>query len=218
MCNLGLMSSGYSVDLAVLPSFVAAVVLICLAPGPDMMYLVGIGIAGGRRAVMRGALGVTIGVLVYAVAVAAGLGVVVARHSLVLTGLQIFGSLYLFWLAISTVREGRAAGELDRSSTDHQAWFRRGLVVNLTNPKVLLFFLALLPQFLGSATNATLQLLMLGLIFQFIGLVIDLAIGWSAGAFRDKVLGRPGALKVMTYISAGVFAALAATVGVEALR
>ena len=212
------MISGYGVDLSVLPPFLAAVVLICLAPGPDMVYLVGTGIAGGRRAVTRGALGVTLGVLVYAVAVAAGLGAVVADYPVVLAGLQLFGCLYLVWLAITTLREARTVDPLDPSSDEQHAWFRRGLVVNLANPKVLLFFLAFLPQFLGSATNATRQLLLLGGLFQLIGLVIDLAIGWSAGTFRDKVLARPGALQIMTYTSAVVFVAMAAFVGIDAVR
>jgi threonine/homoserine/homoserine lactone efflux protein len=211
------MSGGYGLDMSVVPGFLGAVVLICLAPGPDMVYLVGTAVAAGRGAVTRGALGVTVGVLIYAVAVAAGLGAVVAGHPAVLTGLQIFGCVYLLWLAVTTLGEACHAGPLE-SPTQEQPWFRRGLVVNLTNPKVLLFFIALLPQFLGSATNTTVQLLMLGALFQLIGFAIDLAVGWSAGRFRDKVLARPQALRLMTYTSAAVFTGLAAFVGVEAVR
>lgn len=159
----------------------AAVVLICLAPGPDMAYIIGTGIAAGRRAATTAALGVTLGVVVYAVVVAAGLGAVVADHPAVLTGLQAFGSLYLLWLAASAFREARHAHPENNNQASATGWFRRGLVVNLTNPKVMLFFLAFLPQFLGRARSPTLQLLMLGLLFQLIGLAIDVAIR-SAGA------------------------------------
>jgi threonine/homoserine/homoserine lactone efflux protein len=211
------MDYGY-VDVSVLPLYLAAVVLIDIAPGPDMAYMVGTGIAGGRSAATRAALGVSLGVVIFTVAVAAGLGAVVARHSGMLTGLEIFGALYLTWLAYDTFRDARSAASAQTFEGGHHNWFRRGLVVNVTNPKVMLFFLAFLPQFLGHASNPTLQLLMLGLLFQLIGLIIDLAIGWSAGSFRDKVLARPGALRTMTYTSAAVFIALATIITIEAIR
>lgn len=206
------------IDLTVLPSYLGAVLLICVAPGPDQAYLVGTGIAGGRRAVTRGALGVSLGVLVYVTVVAAGLGAVVADHSLVLTVLQVFGGGYLLWLGWATLRGARHADAAVVSPPEPRSWFLRGLVVNLTNPKVLLFFVAFLPQFLGRATSPTLQLLLLGLLFQAVGLTVDLAIGWSAGTFRDKVLSRPRVLRAMTYTSAAVFVVLAAVVGLEAVR
>lgn len=207
------MSNGY-VDPSVLPVFLGAVVLVCVAPGPDMAYIVATGVAGGRAAATRASLGVTLGVLIYVVAVAAGLGTVVPHHPAVLIALQIFGCLYLTWMAFSTLRHARAP-EPDQG-TGRADWFRRGLVVNLTNPKVMLFFVAFLPQFLGSATSPTLQLLMLGLLFQLFGLVIDVAIGWSAGSMRDKVLTRTGTRRAMAYTSAAVFVTLAAVVGVDA--
>lgn len=82
----------------------------------------------------------------------------------------------------------------------------------------MLFFLAFLPHFLGRTAHSTIQLLMLGLVFQLIGLIIDLLIGWTAGSFRDKALARPGVLRVMTFTSAGVFLVLAVVVGTEAAR
>ncbi len=102
------MNSGY-VDLTVLPPFAAAAALICLAPGPDMAYMIGTGIAGGRGAATRAGFGVTLGVLIYAVAVAAGLGGLVTHYPGVLTGLQVFGCIYLAWLAYSTYRDARRA-------------------------------------------------------------------------------------------------------------
>jgi len=161
----------------VLPAFLAPTVLICLAPGPDMAYMVGTGVAGGRGAATRAGLGVTLGVLIYAVAVAAGLGSLVVHHPGVLTGLQVFGAAYLAWLAYSTFRNARHARPDRPADTEHRHWFRRGLIVNLTNPKVMLFFLAFLPQFLGRTAHPTVQLLMLGLVFQLIGLIIDQVIG-----------------------------------------
>jgi threonine/homoserine/homoserine lactone efflux protein len=212
------MNSGY-LDMSVLPAYLTAVLLICIAPGPDMAYMVATGIGGGRSAATRAALGVTLGVVVYALAVAAGLGALVGHHPGVLTILESFGAVYLAWLAYSTFRDAQHAHpDADDAEAPHTAWFRRGLVVNLTNPKVLLFFLAFLPQFLGHSHHPALQLLMLGQLFQAVGLAIDLTVGWTAGSFRDKVLARPGALRAMTYTSAGVFIVLAVIVGVEAVN
>jgi len=212
------MSVGYTVDLSVLPAYLAAVALICLAPGPDMAYMAGTGIAGGRAAATRAALGVTLGVAVYAAGVAAGLGPLVSHHPAVLTGLQIFGALYLARLAYATFTDGRHSGPAIHTGQQDSHWFRRGLIVNLTNPKVMLFFIAFLPQFLGTASNPFVQLLMLGLMFQIVGLVGDLTVGWTAAVFRDKVLTRPRAIQAMTFIAAGVFAGLAVIVSIEAIR
>ena len=211
------MTEGYGVDLGVLPAFLTTAILICLAPGPDMAYLVGTGVAGGRSAATKASLGVTLGVTVYAVVVAAGLGTVVTDHPTVLVALQALGCLYLVRLAAVTFRDARRGAVTAGPAADGD-WFRRGLVVNLSNPKVLLFFLAFLPQFLGAATRPVLQLLLLGLLFQAVGLVVDLAIGWSAGSFRDRVLARPAALRALPYTSAGVFLVLAVAVGVEVVR
>jgi threonine/homoserine/homoserine lactone efflux protein len=203
------------IDVSVLPVFLVAVVLICVAPGPDMVYIVATGVAGGRAAAIRASLGITLGVLIYVIAVAAGLGVVVSDYPAVLVAVQIFGCLYLAWMAFTTVRDARATQS--QKATLRSDWFRRGLVVNLTNPKVILFIVAFLPQFLGNATNPILQLLMLGLLFQLVGLIIDIAIGWSAGSIRDKVLARPGTRRTMAYASAAAFAALAIVVGIDAV-
>jgi threonine/homoserine/homoserine lactone efflux protein len=181
-----------------------------------MAYMVGTGIAAGRSAAARSALGVAVGVGIFAVGVAIGLGAVVSRHRSVLTGVEVFGALYLTWLAVGTFRDARRPALITISTTEQGRWFRRGVIVNLTNPKVILFFVAFLPQFLGRATNPTLQLLMLGVTFQFIGFAIDVSIGWSAGSFRDRLLAKPGAVKAMTYVSSAVFILLAAIIGIEA--
>lgn len=210
------MNSGY-VDVSVLPGFLTATVLICLAPGPDMAYMVGTGVAGGRRAATRAGLGVASGVSIYAIAVAAGLGALMVNHPGVLTGLQVFGAAYLAWLAYGCYRGARHARPGGPADTGQRHWFRRGLIVNLTNPKVMVFFLAFLPQFLGRTTHPVVQLLMLGLVFQLVGLVVDLAIGWTAGSVRDRILARPVVQRAMSLASACVFLLLAAVVGVAAV-
>jgi threonine/homoserine/homoserine lactone efflux protein len=208
--------NGY-VDLSPLPTFLAAVGLILIAPGPDMAYMVGAGLAGGRSAATRAAFGIASGVAVYVVAVAAGLGALVASHTGVLVGMQFVGAAYLAWLAYNAVQPSRDGSELTADAAG-QHWFRRGFVVNLTNPKIALFFLAFLPQFLGTATSPTLQLLTLGVFLQMAGLAVDLLVGWAAGAFRDRVFQRPRTMRALTLTSAFVFAALAILVVGDVMR
>jgi threonine/homoserine/homoserine lactone efflux protein len=210
------MFSGY-VDLSILPAFLVAVGLVLIAPGPDMAFMVTAGLAGGRPAATRAAFGITSGVLVYVVAVTVGLGTVVAGHPGVLTGIQLLGAAYLARLAYTAIRESR--GDVDRpAESGTRRWFTRGFVVNLTNPKIALFFLAFLPQFLGaSSTNPARQLLVLGVLLQLSGLVVDLLVGWTAGAFRERVLRKPGPLRRLTLTSAVVFASLAAFIVADVL-
>jgi threonine/homoserine/homoserine lactone efflux protein len=211
------MSSGPIIDLSVLPTFLPAAVLICVAPGPDMFYLLATGIAAGRSAAVRGVLGITVGVFVYVVAVAAGLGSVIARFPAVVVALQAFGALYLLYLAWGTYKDAAVTPELRTDLEAGTHWFRRGLIVDLTNPKIILFFLAFFPGFLGRSRNPALQLLVLGLLFQVIGLATDFTVAWSTGSLRDKVLARPAILRAMTYTSAGVLLVLAVIIGIDAV-
>jgi threonine/homoserine/homoserine lactone efflux protein len=214
-CNLDCVFHGY-LDLAPMPAFLGAVGLILLAPGPDMAYMVAAGLAGGRPAATRAALGITSGVTVYVIAVAIGLGTLLSSHTDVLVGLQLIGAAYLAWLAHNAVQESRGrSGPTPDTRARH--WFRRGLVVNLTNPKIALFFLAFLPQFLGTARNPALQLLVLGGLLQISGLVADLLVGWAAGTFRERVFNSPGTMRALALASAVVFAALAVLVAAEAV-
>src|ERR1035437_5712671 len=210
------MFSGY-IDLSPVPAFLAAVGIVLIAPGPDMVYMVAAGLAGGRSAATRAAFGITAGVAVYVVAVAAGLGTLVASHPAAVVGMQLVGAAYFVWLAFSAVQQSRDGAELSEVVTG-QHWFRRGFVVNLTNPKIALFFLAFLPLFLGTATSPTLQLLMLGVLLQLAGLAVDLFVGLAAGAFRDRVFQRPTTMRTLTLTSAFVFAALAVLVIAEVAR
>lgn len=211
------MYEGY-IDLSVLPAYVPVAVVICAAPGPDMAYMVATGIGAGRRAATRAALGASLGVITYTAIVAAGLGPLVAAHPAVLIGLQVFGALYLARLACITLKDSRQPGGSGDATEAGTNPFRRGLTVNLANPKVGLFFAALLPQFLGSAGSPFLQLMMLGVVFQFFGLVSDITAGWTAAALRAKVLARPRAMRAMALVSGGVLTLLAVLVGTDAVR
>lgn len=204
-------------DPSVLPAFVGVAVLVCLAPGPDMVYVIATGVAGGRLAAVRAALGIAVGVLTYAIAAAAGIGRVLHDGPALLVLIQAAGAAYLAWLGLTTLRDAGGAQTAAQHDDDRplRPWFRRGLVVNLTNPKVLLFFVALLPQFLGHATEQTLQLLVLGVTFGTVGLLVDLAVGLTSGTVRDRVLNDPRLHITLGRVSGLVYVVLAVVVAAD---
>lgn len=212
------MFSGYPwIDVGVLPAFVPAVVVLLLAPGPEMAFMVATGLRDGRGGATRAALGITAGVSVYVALTALGLGVFLAAVPGVVDVIQVGGAAYLAYLAWLTWRSSGA--QLETTSVGSAEVFRRGFAVNLSNPKIMLFFTAFLPQFLGdTAVNPVVQLLMLGLVLQLLGLLTDLAIGYGAGAVRDRILRRTRAQSFLERVAAGVYGVLAAVLLVDAVR
>lgn len=203
-------------DVSVLPAFLLAVLVVLVTPGPDMAFLVATGINQGRRAAVRGAFGVTTGMTIWVLVAATGLGVALTQLPAALDAIRIAGAAYLLFLAITTWRH---AGAAMAEATTVPNVFRRGFVVNLTNPKVALFFVAFLPQFLGSVgENPIGQILMLGLLLQLTGLIADIAIGSAAGLFRDVVLGRPKVRLGLDAAAGTVYGALASLLIVEVAR
>ena len=206
-------------DVSVLPAFLLAVTVILVTPGPDMAFMVATGIGQGRRAAVRGALGVTSAMTIWVLVAATGLGVALAQVPAALDAIRLAGAGYLAVLAITTWR--RAGAPLAEAATVPNV-FRRGFVVNITNPKIALFLVAFLPQFLGTAggsgENPFAQILMLGLLLQLTGLVTDLAIGGAAGLFRDAVLGRPRVRHVLDGAAGPVYAALAVLLVLGVMR
>jgi threonine/homoserine/homoserine lactone efflux protein len=213
-----LVSTGYTwVDVSVLPTFIAAVAILLLAPGPDMVFMVATGLRDGRKGAARAALGITAGVSVYVLLAALGLGVVLTSAPGAITVIQLGGAAYLAYLAWETWHSSRSP--LEASTGEPAGVFRRGFVVNIANPKIILFFTAFLPQFLGDTTgNPVLQLLMLGVVLQTLGFLSDLAIGYAAGAIRDRVLERTSARSFMQWLAAGVYGILATVLLIDIMR
>lgn len=202
------------IDLAVLPLFLLASVLICVAPGTDMAYMLAVGISGGRGAALRASAGVALGVLVYSVAVAAGTGALVRQYPWTLNALRLAGVAYLAWLAAGAFRDARRGASFGAGAREG-AWFRQGLVVNLTNPKMALFFLAFLPQFLGSATSSAAQFIVLGVCFMVIGYVVDTAVGLLAGTLQRRLAPASSAARTLSLLAGIVYLCLAAVVAWE---
>ncbi|MER6494855.1 LysE family translocator [Streptomyces griseorubiginosus] len=204
------------VDLTVLPGYVAVIMLFLGPPGPDMGYMLAVGLEGGRRAAVKAILGIATGMSVYAAAVVAGVGQIARSHPSVLDTIRILGAVYLLWLAYVTVRHARRAISGD---TDVPAgrWYLRGILVSIANPKIILFFLAILPQFIGSAENPGLQMAILGAIDILMEVILYGSIGVLAGYFQARLAGSTKATAVLNYMASTVYVVLAATITGEIL-
>lgn len=204
------------IDLGVLPAFVAVILLFLVPPGPDMAYVTAVGLEAGRRSALQAILGIGTGMSVYAAAVVVGVGRVAESHPVALDVVKVLGAAYLLWLAYVTFRHARGAGSGPRDAPAGRPYVR-GVIVSLTNPKVLLFFLAVLPQFTGGAQNAELQLAMLGAVNVLTEVVLYGTIGVLAGGFHARFGGSQRARAVLNYVAGIVYVTLAGVVVAETL-
>ncbi|MCC5947153.1 MAG: LysE family translocator [Nitriliruptoraceae bacterium] len=166
------------------------VILILLTPGPDMAFMVASGVEGGHPGALRAALGITAAVSVYVLLTALGLGAALVAAPMLLDWVRALGAAYLAWLGVGTWRESMRVRQRDElPSSASGRYFTRGFVVNITNPQILLFFAALLPQFVTTGHGPfALQILTLGLLVQLTGFLLDVGFGFAAGTFRDRIL------------------------------
>ena len=168
--------------------FVTAGVLLNITPGPDMLYIVGRSSTQGWRAGAAAALGVAAGCVVHIVAAALGLSAILAASATAFTILKIIGAAYLVYVGISLILSSRSSRRAGRvvalAPVTLRTVFVQGFLTNVLNPKVALFFLAFLPQFIDSdAPSKPLAFLFLGAVFNFNGTLWNLLVGWSAARF-----------------------------------
>lgn len=204
------------VDVGVLPAFVAVILLFLIPPGPDMAYVTAVGLESGRRSALQAILGIGTGMIVYATAVAVGVGRVAESHPLVLDVVKLCGAAYLLSLAYLTIRDARRAASDPHGASVGRPYLR-GVMVSLTNPKVLLFFLAVLPQFTGDAHSTGLQLAMLGAVNVLVEVLLYGTIGVLAGSFHARFSGSRVARAALNHVAGVVYVALAGVVVAEVL-
>ena len=186
------------VDLTSLALFMTATLALNLAPGPDMLYVSTRSLTQGRRAGVISALGIAAGSVVHTVLIASGLAALLRALPLAYEIVRFAGAAYLIWLGVQALRSksGPVSGKpLDRASE----WtiFRQGAVTNILNPKVALFFLAFLPQFVDPQRGSVaLQIVVLGCLFNCLGHVGECWRGVSGcvggTVDRDERAGRDG--------------------------
>ncbi|MEV3857887.1 LysE family translocator [Streptomyces sp. NPDC050095] len=175
-------------------AFAAMSFLLIVIPGPSVLFVVGRALAQGRRAALTTVVGNTLGAYVLVLAVAFGVGTVVERSIVVFTTLKLLGAAYLVYLGVKAIRQRRSLqtvfekGDGDASGT-HAGTLRtlwEGFAVGVANPKTIVFFAAVLPQFVDrEAGHTTLQMLLLGLVFNAIAVASDSIWGLAASTARS---------------------------------
>jgi threonine/homoserine/homoserine lactone efflux protein len=186
-----------SIEQAV--TFSIASALLTLIPGPTVLFVVGRSLSLGRRAGLWSVVGNTLGLLPISLAVALGVGTLVAESVVALTMVKVVGAAYLIYLGIQAIRHrGGAVVPVAATPRSTLRIIRDGFVVGVTNPKSVVFLAAVLPQFVNhSQGGISVQLFLLGLIFMTVALVSDSAYAYAAGTARACFGGSPRRLARM---------------------
>ena len=199
--------------LAVLAAYAAAVVALTFTPGPDMTLFLGKAVTQGRAAGMAAMLGASTGILVHTTLVAIGLSALLAASATAFFVLKVVGALYLLWLAVEAVRRGSGlnldAARPQPGETLFRVWLK-GLAVNLLNPKIIMFFVTFLPQFVDAGDpHAAGKLLFLGVVFVVIATPISIVMIASASRLAHLLKRSPRVMRTVDWLFAGVFGAFA---------
>jgi threonine/homoserine/homoserine lactone efflux protein len=199
-------------ETAVLLAYSLACLVLFITPGPDMSLFLAKTLSGGRRAGIAAMAGAMIGCVVHSLLAAFGLSALIAASPAAFLALKIVGALYLFWLAVDALRNGSAVSVMASTPAPVPFWrtLALGLSIKLTNPKVVLFFVTFLPQFIDAQDpHASGKLLFLGIYF--VVLTCPLAVLLILGAERllDTIRRHPRILRVIDWVFAGVFSAFA---------
>ncbi len=190
--------------------FLGASIALTLAPGPDNTFVIAQGISRGRKAAVTTALGMCSGISVHTTAAALGISAVLYSSAIAFTFLKYAGAAYLLFLAYKTLKEGSVT-TTDAGAGQCGPWalFRRGFIMNVVNPKVALFFLAFLPQFVEARSGrVALQMFLLGLVFMAQAVVVFSAIGLLSGGIGNAIQKRPRIAGFFSWLTAGIFASL----------
>ena len=199
--------------------FVTASVALALAfaPGPDNIFVLTQSALHGRKTGLLVTLGLCTGLLVHTAAVSLGVAAIFQASLLAFSLLKLAGVLYLLYLAAQAFRASKAALEADGSEAlSWRGLYTRGIIMNITNPKVAIFFLAFLPQFTDPARGSiTVQMLFLGGLFIVSTLIVFAAVAWFAGYIGEWLQRSAGAQVVMNRIAGMVFVVLALRLAVS---
>ena len=191
--------------------FLLAAVLLTAAPGPDNMMVLGIGMSKGRRQGIAFGLGCALGCLSHTVLAVAGVSALIAASAEAFTALRVCGGLYLLWLGVSALRNAGPAGvaAVQGGTQTLGRLFLKGVFANAINPKVVLFFLSFLPQFVVPEQGSPgLQMALLGVAFTVQAAVLFGLLGYFSGTVGQWLKRRPGVGTLLDRVAGAVFIAL----------
>lgn len=199
-------------DFATIIQFAIATFIITITPGPDMTLFVGRALSQGRRAGFACMSGAVTGILIHTTLVSLGLSALLIASPAAFLALKIGGAAYLVWLAYQALRHGSAFNPDSRRAVEvsfARNW-ATGLGINLLNPKIILFFMTFLPQFVTSNDpHAAQKLFFLGVLFIVLAVPLSIPMVLAADRFAGLLRKSPKITRVVDYIFAGVFSAFA---------
>jgi threonine/homoserine/homoserine lactone efflux protein len=202
-------------DTSTLLAYTFACFVLYFTPGPDMSLMFAKTLQGGRKAGMASMLGACTGCLVHSAAAALGLSAIIAASATLFTVMKIIGALYLLWLAYDAIRHGSSLRVETTGGAPPSTWktFLMGLGTNITNPKVVLFFLTFLPQFITAGeAHAAQKLFFLGAYFVVFTIIASFFLLLVVERFLHLIKSNPKILRAIDYVFAGVFGSFAVLV------
>jgi len=197
-------------DAASLALFMSATLALNITPGPDMLYVIGRSVSQGRVAGIISALGVSAGTLFHIAAVALGLSAFLAAVPAAYTTVRVVGGCYLIFLGVKAFRAiGENRNDVAVKAASRRRIFIQGAITNVLNPKVALFFLAFLPQFTDPAKGSLgRQVLVLGLLFNLSGTIVNVAVAWFASALTSRARESSSAALWLQRLTGALFVGL----------
>ncbi len=190
--------------------FMAAALALNFTPGPDVLFVIARSTAGGRAAGVVSALGIAAGCLFHIGALALGFVALLEKVPVAYDAIRLTGAAYLVFLGVRAIARPSAIGTPEESAPAAlPAIFRQALLTNVLNPKVALFFLAFIPQFVDPRRgNAAVQLIFLGLLFNVSGTLVNLGVAVAASHATQWLRARQAAARALQRLTGGVFIAL----------
>lgn len=198
-------------DIQTLLLFMTASTLLAIAPGPDNLFVLTQSMAKGRKAGIVITLGLCSGLIFHTSAVALGVAVIFQTSALAFNALKYIGAGYLLYLAYLSFKDAKKTKlKIDSMPTRYSSLYKRGIFMNVTNPKVSIFFLAFLPQFTHPQVgNVTAQVLLLGALFMFCTLIVFSLIALLAGTLGSWFTKTKNGESILNKVAGSIFAVLA---------
>ncbi len=200
------------------PAFVAVSALLVVTPGADLLYVLGRGLAQGRRVALQSVAGLCAGYVGHTVLAVAGLAALVAASSAAFTVLRWAGAAYLVVLGLRLLRDRTALTPAGGAPAGGRRVVAQGVLTSLLNPKGLVLFVALLPQFTDPGAPVAPQLAVLGLTHVALCAVVYGAVGWASGSAGARLASRPRAATAIRVVAGSVLVALGGRLAADGAR
>ena len=197
-------------DISVLPVFLAACLVLLVTPGPDVAFIVATGVTEGRRPALWASSGIALAMFSHAVLAAMGVAAIVATSPVAFDAIRFGGAAYLVFLACKSFRARPFEASAQATCRSPFINFRRGFLTNLLNPKAILFSGVFLPQFASPSFGPIFQQIVgLGAVLAFLGLLFQAALSLASGSLGQWLLSSPRRQAVLERLMGVVFLGLA---------